>query len=182
MTDKNQPPVPQHAGSTDTSPEMNRRRMLLRGGADLTLVNGLIVSPTQTCLRIDSANTVRDADTTLQDAGKPRYISVAMQCLAATPYKGNNGVTADVVKSIFEAGPNSTISYTPSLSSLFINGATETALVATDPKTIDSNFTTTAYVGAVKDSSDTWYAGWTCNSVTASFGTSSKNCTAIPTT
>ncbi len=33
MTDKNQPPVPQHAGSTDTSPEMNRRRMLLRGGA-----------------------------------------------------------------------------------------------------------------------------------------------------
>ena len=34
MTDKNQPPVPQHAGSTDTSPEMNRRRMLLRRQQD----------------------------------------------------------------------------------------------------------------------------------------------------
>ncbi len=160
----------------------NGSAMLLRGGADLTLVNGLIVSPTQTCLRIDSATTVRDADTALQDAGKPRYISVSMQCLPATPYKGNNGVTAAVVQSIFEAGPNSTISYTPSLTSLFVNGATETARPATDPKTVDTAFTTTTYVGAVKDSSDTWYAGWTCNSVTASFGSASGNCTAIPTT
>src|SRR3546814_3481571 len=47
--------------------------MLLRGGADLALVNGIIVSPTQTCLRIDSSATVRDADTALQDAGKPVY-------------------------------------------------------------------------------------------------------------
>ncbi|EZP70778.1 hypothetical protein BV96_03075 [Sphingomonas paucimobilis] len=159
----------------------NGSAMLLRGGADLTLVNGLIVSPNQSCLRIDGTPTVRDADTALEDAGKPRYISVAMQC-SSTPYKGSRGVTAAVVQSIFEAGPNSTINYTPSLSSLFINGATETALTATDPKTIDPAFTTTNYVGAVKDSTDTWYAGWTCNSVTASFGSASGNCTDIPTT
>lgn len=159
----------------------NGTAMLLRGGADLTLVNGLIVAPTNSCLRIDSTTTVRDADTALQDAGKPRYISVAMQC-NSTPYKGNRGVDAATVQSIFEAGPNSTISYTPSLTSLFINGATETALTAIDPKTIDSAFDTTNYVGAVKDSNDTWYAGWTCNSVTASFGSASGNCTAIPTT
>ena len=54
--------------------------------------------------------------------------------------------------------------------------------MAIDPKTIDSAFTTTNYIGAVKDSSDTWYAGWTCNSATASFGSTSKSCTAIPTT
>ncbi len=159
----------------------NGAAMLLRGGADLTLVNGLIVSPTQSCLRIDSTPTVRDADTALQDVGKPRYISVAMQC-SGTPFKGQRGVDEATVRSIFTAGPNSTITYTPSLTSLFINGATETALVATDPKTVDSNFTTTNYVGAVKDSSDIWYAGWTCNSVTANFGTTSGNCTAIPTT
>jgi hypothetical protein len=87
-----------------------------------------------------------------------------------------------LVQSIFSAGANSSFTYTPSLTSLFINGATETAVRAIDPKTIDAAFDTTAYVGAVKDSSDTWYAGWTCNSVTASFGTTSKNCTAIPTT
>ena len=104
-----------------------------------------------------------------------------MQC-NSTPYKGTGGVDVSVVQSIFEAGPNSTISYTPSLTNLFVNGATETAVTATDPKTIDSAFATTNYVGAVKDSSDTWYAGWTCNSVTASFGSASGNCTAIPTT
>ncbi len=154
--------------------------MLLRGGADLALVNGIIVSPDQSCLRINSAATVRDADDALEDAGKPRYISVVMQC-NSTPYKGTGGVDVSVVQSIFEAGPNSTISYTPALTNRFVNGATETAVTATDPKTIDSAFTTTNYVGAVKDSSDTWYAGWTCNSVTASFGDSSGNCTAIPT-
>jgi hypothetical protein len=158
----------------------NGAAMLLRGGADLTLANGIIVSPTQSCLRIDSTTTVRDADTALEDAGKPRYISVVMQC-NSTPFKGDRGVDAATVKSIFEAGANSTISYTPSLTSLFINGATETARPAADLKAIDSNFTATTYVGAVKDSSDTWYAGWTCNSVTANFGTGG-NCTAIPTT
>ncbi|MBA4091922.1 MAG: hypothetical protein C0494_15215 [Sphingobium sp.] len=156
--------------------------MLLRGGADLALVNGIIVSPNQSCLRINGAAAVRDADTTLQDAGKPRYLSVVMQC-NSTPYKGTGtGVDAALVQSIFEAGANSTISYTPSLTNLFINGATETARTAIDPKTIDAAFTTTNYIGAVKDSSDTWYAGWTCNSVTASFGSTSGNCTAIPTT
>lgn len=159
----------------------NGSAMLLRGGADLTLVNGLVVSPNSTCLRIDSTTTTRDADPALEDAGKPRYISVSMQC-SATPYAGQRGVTAAVVQSIFEAGPNSTISYTPSLTSLFINGPTETARPATDPKTIDAAFTSTNYVGAVKDSNDTWYAGWTCNSVTASFGSASGNCTDIPTT
>src|SRR3546814_19119290 len=90
--------------------------MLLRGGADLPLVNGIIVSPTQTCLRIDSSATVRDADTALQDAGKPVYKSVAMQCLPAMPFS-DKGVGASLVKSIFEADSNSTISYTPSLPS-----------------------------------------------------------------
>lgn len=155
--------------------------MLLRGGADLALVNGIIVSPDQSCLRINSATTVRDADGALEDAGKPRYLSVVMQC-NSTPYKGTGGVDVALVQSIFETDPNSTISYTPSLTSLFINGGTETTRPAIDPKTIDAAFDTTNYVGAVKDSSDTWYAGWTCNSVTASFGTGSGDCTAIPTT
>ncbi|MFP5432105.1 MAG: hypothetical protein ACLGIM_03175, partial [Alphaproteobacteria bacterium] len=159
----------------------NGAAMLLRGGADLTLANGIIVAPTNSCLRIDSTTTTRDADTALQDAGKPRYISVVMQC-NSTPFKGSRGVDAAAVQSIFEAGANSTISYTPSLTSLFINGATETARTAIDPKTLDAAFDTTNYIGAVKDSSDTWYAGWTCNSVTASFGSTSGNCTAIPTT
>src|SRR3546814_5991694 len=87
-----------------------------------------------------------------------------------------------LVKSIFEADSNSTISYTPSLTSLFVNGSTETGRTAIDPKTVDSNFFTTNYIGAVKDANDTWYAGWTCNSITADFGSTSGSCTTIPTT
>src|SRR3546814_2189211 len=89
-----------------------------------------------------------------------------MQCLPAMPFS-DKGVGASLVKSIFEADSNSTISYTPSLTSLFVNGSTETGRTAIDPKTVDSNFFTTNYIGAVKDAKDTWYAGWTCNSITA---------------
>src|SRR3546814_10503933 len=108
--------------------------MLLRCGADLALVNGIIVSPTQTCLRLDSSATVRDADTALQDAGKPVYKSVAMQCLPAKPFS-DKGVGASLVKSIFEADSNSTISYTPSLTRLFDNGSTDNGRTPNDPKT-----------------------------------------------
>src|SRR3546814_7373887 len=89
-----------------------------------------------------------------------------MQCLPGRPFS-DKGVGASLVKSIFEADSYSTISYTPSLTSLFVNGSTETGRTAIDPKTVDSNFFTTNYIGAVKDANDTWYAGWTCNSITA---------------
>src|SRR3546814_20499571 len=87
--------------------------MLLRGGADLALVNGIIVSPTQTCLRIASSATVRDADTALKDAGKPVYKSVAMQCLPAMPFS-DTGAGARLVKSIFAADSTVTLRHTPS--------------------------------------------------------------------
>ncbi|MGV3771000.1 MAG: hypothetical protein ACO1NM_13305, partial [Sphingobium phenoxybenzoativorans] len=155
--------------------------MMIRGGADLTMVNGIVVSPNYPCINLASTATSRAADGALQDAGPPSYRSVVMQC-SSTPFLGTRGVTNAEVQAIFAAGANSSFTYTPSLTSLFINGATETAVVATDPKTIDTNFDTTNYVGAVKDATDTWYAGWTCNSATATFGTSNGNCTAIPTT
>jgi len=156
--------------------------MMLRGGADLAMVNGIIVSPGYPCLNIASTTTTRAADGTLQDVGPPTYRSVVMQCGGTAPILGTRSVTNADAQAIFLAGANSSITFTPSLTSIFINGANETAVVATDPKTVDSAFDTTTYVGAVKDASDTWYAGWTCNSVTADFGSSSKACTAIPTT
>lgn len=61
----------------------------------------------------------------------------------------------------------------------FINGVTETTLIAYDAKTIDPFFDTTPYVGAVRDANDTWYQGWTCSSSTLSFGGTGGACTAI---
>src|SRR3546814_16496001 len=95
-----------------------------------------------------------------------------MQC-NATPFKGTGtGVTDALVQSIFTAGANSSFAYTPSLTSLFINGATATAVTAIDPQTIDAAFTTTTYIDAVQDRNDTGYAGSTCNSVRLNLGTS----------
>jgi hypothetical protein len=84
------------------------------------------------------------------------------------------------VTDTFNAGANNNSAFTASLTDGFINGASETARTATDPKTIDVAFDTTAHVGAVKDASDNWYAGWTCNSATASFGTAATACTSLP--
>jgi hypothetical protein len=66
------------------------------------------------------------------------------------------------------------------LTSVFVNGANETARTAADPKVVDAGFDTTTYVGAVKDAADTWYAGWTCNSGTANFGSTGTACTSVP--
>lgn len=161
----------------------NGAAIRIRGGADYTFANGLIVAPGIRCLRIDSTSTTQPADPALDEAGPPKFFSISMQC-NATPFRGGGSpaVTDAQVQAIFEAGTNNRTTYTPSLTDLFVNGATETGFTPFDAKTINAFFDTTAYVGAVRDANDTWYQGWTCNSATAGFGSTSGSCTAIPTT
>ncbi|MFM1886460.1 MAG: hypothetical protein RL026_1617 [Pseudomonadota bacterium] len=157
----------------------NGAAMLLRGGADSTLVNGVLTSTTS-CLRLNGGN-ILATDATIDKVGAPAFQSVVMQC-AATPFKASGtGITVDQVAAAFNAGANNSSTFTASLSNVFVNGANETALTAIDPKTVDASFDTTNYVGAVKDANDTWYAGWTCNSTTANFGATSTACTSLPT-
>jgi hypothetical protein len=157
----------------------NTASMLFRGKADATLVNGVVTVPdTLACLRLHGTG-ILTADPAIQKLGPPVFRSVVMQC-SATPFVGSDGVTPEQVAAVF-AGPNNSAAFTASLASTFVNGASETAVVATDPKTLDPAFDTTTYVGAVRDASDTWYAGWTCNSATADFGSTSTACTSLPT-
>src|SRR3546814_18610146 len=82
------------------------------------------------------------------------------------------------IKSSFElACSNNKPDFTNSLTG-FINGATEAAVPAFNAATLGSFFATTDYIGAVKNASDTWYQGWTCDSSTLDFG-SGAPCTAI---
>jgi hypothetical protein len=156
----------------------NQAAMLFRGGADAALVNGVMTTSTA-CLRLSGANMIT-ANAGIGKVGAPTFRSVAMQC-GATPFVGSSGLTAQQVADTFNvAGNNSTASFTASLTGGFVNGANETGRTATDPKTVDAGFETTAYIGAVSGASDTWYAGWTCNSATANFGTSSTACTTLP--
>jgi hypothetical protein len=155
----------------------NQAAMLFRGGADATLVNGVVTSPLA-CLRLSGAN-ILSTDPAIQKVGPPVFRSVVMQCAATGAFIGSNGVTNQQAADAF-AGANNNAAFTSTLTGTFINGTAETTVVATDPKTVDAAFNTTTYVGAVKDANDTWYAGWTCNSATANFGTTSTPCTSLP--
>ena len=169
--------------------------MLLRGGTDYALINSVVVGP-QACLDIDETGgtTTRAADNGLQDLGPPVFRSLQLACPTAFRADGNEAAVA----AIFGTGTNNNNSnFTPSLSSTFINGANENAVTATDPTTFNADpfagagqpnaaapnrLSAVNYIGAVRDANDTWFAGWTCNSGYANFGTSSGLCTAIPTT
>lgn len=155
----------------------NNAAMLFRGKADATLVNGVVTSP-MACLRLNGTN-ILTTDAATDKVGAPVFQSVVMQC-AATAFVGTGGLTAQQVADTFNAGTNNNAAFTATLTSTFVNGANEAAAVATDPKTLDAAFDSTNYVGAVRDANDTWYAGWTCNSATANFGTTGTACTSLP--
>lgn len=155
----------------------NNAAMLLRGKADATLVNGIVTSP-MACLRLNGSN-ILTTDAATDKVGPPVFQSVAMQC-AASAFVGSGGVTDQQVADTFGAGSSNSAALTATLADTFVNGANEAAITATDPKTLDAAFDTTAYVGAVRDADDTWYAGWTCNSATANFGSTGTACTSLP--
>jgi len=146
---------------------------LFRGNSDTTLINGIIATPNNECVRMNGSGT---SPATLVAR------SVVLQC-NATKYLGSGSYTAAQVATSFGTGANgNNDAFTTSFSSLFINGTNETAVVGSNPTTFNSYFTATNYIGAVKDASDTWYAGWTCNSATATLGTSLTGlCTSLPT-
>lgn len=151
----------------------NQASTLFRGNSDVTLINGLLVTPQNECIRMNGSGST-PATLTAR--------SVALQC-STQQFIGTGAYTASQVAGFFNAGTNVNASFTPTLTSLFINGANENGVTATDAKTISSYFDTTAYIGAVRNSSDNWFAGWTCNSGAANFGSgNSGSCTTLPTT
>ena len=150
----------------------------LRGGTDYALLNGVLVSPQDECVRIEHAETIQTTGT--DEAGPPIFHSMVMQC-AATKFIGSSGVTAAQAEGFFTAGTNNNSAFTATLTNLFVNGTNETAVPAFDASTLSSFFDATTYIGAVRDANDTWYQGWTCNSATLNFGTDNTGqCTSLP--
>jgi hypothetical protein len=56
-----------------------------------------------------------------------------------------------------------------------VNGPNEAGVTPFKASTLGSFFVDTTYIGAVKDASDTWFAGWTCG-----LGLGTPSCEAIP--
>lgn len=146
---------------------------LFRGNSDTTLVNGVLSTPNNECIRMNGSGAT---PATLNTQ------SVALNC-NATKFLGTGSYNATQVSGFFAAGANNKDAFTPTFSSLFINGSNETGVPAFNVTPLSAFFTAVSYIGAVRDSADTWYAGWTCNSTAANFGTgNSGSCTSLPTT
>jgi len=191
----------------------NSTAILLRGGTDYTLVNGFMdAQNSQSCLRISRAATadtnaslgvnstnlvVPGATTGNDELGAPVFRSVQFRC-PTTALQGINSVTDAQVAAIFGAGTNNnSITYVPTLTNGFINGATETAVpvfnatainAASGQPSLSGNlagqpafFDNVSYAGAVRDANDTWYTQWTCTSSVLNLGTNNTGaCTTLP--
>jgi hypothetical protein len=161
--------------------------VLLRGGTDYTMVNGLIVTPANVgCLSLGGSTVAQAADDSLDEQGPPVFNSVLLSgCSPAFVQNSTTGSpSASDIQAIFNRGNNNNAAFTSTLTNLFVNGAGENAATAFDASTLNdsTNFLVrTNYVGAVSGADDTWYQNWTCNSATANFGGSGTACTTLPT-
>ena len=134
-------------------------------GTDATIINSVFANPSTSaaaCLDIDDANTV---------ANTPIFNSVFFAC--SRPFENDANIDGTATGSIFALGTNNTSAGTSSMTApagatiassnlAFINGANETAVVPTNAPAVYSFFVPVTYIGAVRNSADTWYQGWTC--------------------
>lgn len=163
----------QSAASSDN--EANARASLFyRGNSDITLLNGIVNTPNNECIRQNGSGTT---PTTLTAR------SVAMTCsgTGSAKYIGSGSYTAAQVQANFGSGSNNNNDALTSTLTGFVNGANETGVAAVDPKTFAAFFDTTTWIGAVRNTTDTWYASWTCNSDVFDFGSGNTGaCTTLP--
>ena len=151
---------------------------LFRGNSDTTLLNGLIIAPSNECIRMNGSGTTPATLTTR---------SVVLQC-NATKYLGTGSYTAAQVAGFFGTGSNNNNdAYTNTLTGtgLYLNGATENAVSISDPTVLSSFFLNTPSpfrIGAAWAENNQWYVGWTCNSAVANFGSAGTSCLSLPTT
>lgn len=154
----------------------NQASALFRGNADVTLANGIFFTPTNECIRLNGTSANSSAPASLVAN------SVVLTCGGSGAFLGGGSYDAAAVKAAFDAGAGNQSTFTSTLSNTFVNGANETGVTPfAGLAAISSYFTAATYIGAVKDASDVWYRGWTCDTTNANLGSNSA-CTALPTT
>jgi hypothetical protein len=165
---------PQVSASNEAN---NQASAMFRGNSDTTLVNGAIITPNNECIRMNGSGGANAATLTAR--------SVVLQCNAAK-FIGTGTFTAATVAAAFGSGANNNNdAFTSTLTSLFVNGANEDAVVAFDASTLSSYFDVPSpnRIGAAWTGNNAWYTQWTCNSSYANFGTGNTGaCTSLPTT
>jgi hypothetical protein len=118
--------------------------LTLNSGTSGRLVNGVVIG-SATCLNAEAA---------AASPNQPSFNSILFDCAAPTGGAISTGLIA--------AGSNNSTAVPDTLTSVFINGATENARPAVDPLTLGPFFTAATYIGAVQNSGDRWWADWSC--------------------
>ncbi len=149
--------------------EVSNEAMLLRAGTAGTFINGIITGFQQDdAIDIDEAATVTQANNANLVLNSLFLTDNPNGALDSDDDDGSGAALAN----IFAAGVNnvdgdtsnpvipSTLTITTSPPA-FDPGANEMAIIATDPATFNPFFDSVDYVGAVENSDDDWFAGWT---------------------
>jgi hypothetical protein len=133
--------------------------LIFNSGADNRFYNTTVAKRTggtgagASCLDVDDTTTTG------------LFRSVFFTCPTAFDDDANGAAAT-----LFGAGTNNNTSNgTSTLQNTFVNGANETAVPAFATLTSASSFfTQVSYIGAVRDTSDNWWQGWTCGLATGS--------------
>lgn len=156
----------------------NEPVMRIRGGADVTLTNGVVVARqggTVGCLDIDNSETVQAANPALEEAGPPVLRSVVFDC-ATLIDADSDAFEETTLSNAANAGVDRTFTNTlQTLTGLTVgliaNGTNETGVTAaTSITSISSFFQQVAYIGALSGPTDAWTRNWSCNSDVADLG------------
>ena len=144
----------------------------IRGGADVTLLNGIVIARsagTNGCLDVDNAETVQAAGAADQEDGPPVLRSVVFACdVLSDP--DSDTFEATTLANPANSGVNQ--NFTSTLTTLtgstvgnIAPGANELGVAAAaNITTVSSFFIQASYIGAFSGPGDTWTQGWTCNS------------------
>ena len=147
--------------------------LLFRGGTDFAVLNS-VVTGSPICLDVDDSSvTLQASGAAAEEAGPPAFRSAFFSC--AAPFRDEADGTAAQIGAIF-SGNNNVSNGTSSLQNVFVNGANESAVVATNSTSFSSFLQAAGYIGAVRDNADQWFIGWTCG-----LGFTTPSCTASPT-
>ncbi len=133
--------------------------ILVREGTAATIVNTIVSGFGEAGLDIDQSETAAQAT-----AGNLSFDSVYV--VDSPESLRQDGDSDAELTAVFAAGVNNVDgeAQTPTQDSTltgFVPGANEQAVTATDPSTLDSFFDSVNYIGAVENSDDDWFEGWT---------------------
>lgn len=161
--------------SVNTASDQAREGIVHNTGHIGRTYNSVIAAENaERCLNVATASTLTYSSGLTAPAAGPAFNSVFFACPSGS-FTAGSGVTVPQIEAQVDAGANNVKTGTSTLANGFINGANETAVIAsTFPTALNANLNTapgtpvtsfltpTTYIGAVRNSTDTWYGGWAC--------------------